>query len=556
MTPNRPFRGRSHSPGSHTPTREHGVVRKQWRGRRRVALVYPNTYVAGMANLGFQTVYRLLNDLPGVLCERFFYDPKQEPPLVSMESGRSLRQFDIVAFSVSFENDYLNLLFVLQKAGIPLRTAQREAPHPLVMAGGVACFLNPEPLAAFIDCFLLGEAEQMLPAFMARYDPHTPRRRHLQSLARHVAGVYVPDAYQPAYDSDGCLTGFEAMADVPPRITLVKASDIARQPTCTTVVSGQTAFDSAYLVEVGRGCPHGCRFCSAGYIYRPVRFRDPDLLAQCLREGARLTRRIGLVGAAVTDLPNLESLCNLADGQHISLAFSSLRADALTPRLAATIAASGTKTATIAPDAGSERMRRVIKKGLTEAQILSAAESLITAGVLNLRLYYMVGLPTETMADVDAIIELTLAIREVFVAASRPQGRMGTITISLNCFVPKPATPFQWVGMATASELKQRISHVKKSLAPVPNLQLLAGSQREAAYQALLARGDRRLADLLDQTVTTSGNWRHLGQYASARAAFYTTRPRALDERLPWDFIDTGVKKSLLVREYQRAMEI
>jgi radical SAM superfamily enzyme YgiQ (UPF0313 family) len=550
----RPVRCRDQTPGSHPPTGEHGAVRKQWRGRRRVALAYPNAYRVGMANLGFQTVYRLLNELPGLLCERVFYDPKLGATPVAVESGRPLDHFEIVAFSVSFENDYLNLLDLLQKAGLPLRAAQREAPHPLVIAGGVACFLNPEPLAEFIDCFLLGEAEQMLPAFMARYDPHT-RRRHLHDLAQRVPGLYVPAAYRPHYSADGRLAAFEAATDVPRRVTLVKAIDIAHQPTCTSVVSGKTTFDSDYLVEVGRGCPHGCRFCSAGYIYRPVRFRHGDILEQCLHDGARLTRRIGLVGAAVTDLPALERLCTLADKEGLSLAFSSLRADALTSQLAATIAKSGTKTATIAPDAGSERMRQVINKGLTESQILAAVRLLITAGVLNLRLYYMVGLPTETMADVEAIVRLTLAIREVFVACSRPQGRLGRITVSLNCFVPKPATPFQWAPMATAAQLKGRIAQVKKALAPVPNVELSAGSHREAAFQAVLARGDRRLAEHLEHTVASGGNWRHFLQHAGDKINFYRTRPRELDELLPWDFIDTGIDKRLLVREYQRALD-
>ncbi|HSM74134.1 MAG TPA: radical SAM protein, partial [Desulfobacterales bacterium] len=417
---------------------EHGTLRKAWAGRIRVALVYPNSYPVGMSNLGFQTVYRLLNAQQGVVCERVFV-PENGGPAVTLESGQPLGAYDVVAFSLSFENDIPNVITLLQRAGLPLHSRDRGGAHPLVVAGGVACFLNPEPLAPFIDLFMLGEAEAMLPAFCGTFDPGADRRRMLLRLAQGQAGCYVPAFYRPSYRSDGSLEAFTPLADVPPRIRRVFLPDLSKTGTCSAVVTPHAAFGRTYLIETGRGCPHGCRFCSAGYIYRPPRFRPPALLEENLRQGAAVTDRIGLVGAAVSDLPEIAALCNGLRAKGVRISFSSLRADALTPELIAVLQQSQVKTATIAPDAGSERMRRVINKGIDEASILAAAETLVAAGIPNLKLYFMVGLPTETAADVAAIVALCRRIKHRFLASSRSRGRIGELTVSLNSFVPKPA---------------------------------------------------------------------------------------------------------------------
>ena len=429
---------------------EVGAVRKDWRGRIRVALIYPNRYEAGMANLGFHQVYRLFNESDAYVCERAFLPDPGSPP-VSLESRRRLLDFDILAFSLSFENDYPNIISLLEGARIPLRTADRGEDFPLVMAGGVACMLNPEPVAPFIDCFLIGEAEEILPAFM-EFFADTSRKDLLSVLARDLPGVYVPSLYTVSYHEDGTLAAMTPAPGAPSRVPRVYVPDLAKVSTCSTVLTSGAAFSDSYLVEVSRGCPHGCRFCGAGFVYRPPRFRPPDLLRRCLEEGARVSSHVGLVGAAVSDLPDLEGLCRSAGD--VRLSFSSLRADCLTESLVAALKSGGVKTATVAPEAGSQRMRDVINKGISEGDILSAVRNLVAGGIPNLKLYFMVGFPGETDQDIEELISLCRKVKDVFLEESRVLKRIGEITVSLNAFVPKPATPFQWAGMDDACPLE------------------------------------------------------------------------------------------------------
>jgi len=542
---------------------EVGTIRKPRKGGITVALVYPNRYFLGMSSLGFQTVYALFNRIPEVRCERAFYPEPDAPEgagIFTTETRRSLSQVDIIAFSVSFENDYPNLLSMLQRARLPLLSAERSFPHPLVVAGGVAFFLNPEPVSPFVDAFFIGEAEEIIPSFLSCFldsgtESMIDRDRFLIRASREIPGAYVPRFYTPSYARDGTLKDFRPNADVPEKVQRVFARDISLHPAKSAVVTPETAFGCTYLMEVSRGCPHGCRFCAAGYVYRPPRFQRLDALKHAVAAAKSTTDRVGLVGAAVSDHPEMDALCSAILVQDMEAGFSSLRADTLTEPVLKLLQKSSTKTATLAPDAGSERMRTVINKGLTEAQLFKAVQSLVEKDILNLKLYFMVGLPTETAEDVEAIVDLCKRIKHRFLKASRPKGRMGTLTVSLNSFVPKPATPFQWSPMDTLESLKEKIKKVKTGLAKVSNFRVHADVPRWALVQGLLSLGDRRIADLLVSVNTNRGNWPQTLKTSPVNIGFFVHRQKPFRERLPWDFIDHGIRKEFLKREFQRAME-
>ncbi len=539
---------------------EIGTIRKPASGRIRVALIYPNTYHVGMSNLGFQTLYQLINQVEHVVCERAFLPDGTEKAanhITTVESGKNISDFDIIAFSVSFENDYANLLTILARAKLPLKAIDRNIPHhPLVIAGGVALFLNPEPVAPFIDCVLIGEAEAILDKFFNILSSgllNEDRALLLKTLARNVPGSYVPQFYRVENNPDGTPFSFEPLCDVPSKIKRVYAKDLSSFSTCTTVLTPHTTFDGTFLIEVGRGCPHGCRFCSSGFIYRPPRFRPLSELEQCLEQGVSLSDKLGLVGAAVSDLPDIGQLCAGALEKNTRISFSSLRADGLSPQLLTVLKQSGVKTATIAPDAGSERMRKVINKKISEEDILAGAEKLVEAGVPNLRLYFMVGLPTETMDDVEAIVTICKKIKHRFLKSSRIRKKMGDITVSLNCFVPKPFTPFQWAAMDTIKSLKMKIKKVKEGLKKVANVSVYADVPKWAYIQALLSRGDRKVAQILLSAHQNRGNWPKTFKSTPVNADFFVLRERSFDEVLPWDFIDHGIEKTFLKKEYIKA---
>ncbi len=517
-----------------------------------MALVYPNRYELGMSSLGFQTLYRLFNEMEAVVCERVFVPDDGGPPR-SIETDTPLAAFDIAAFSLSFESDYPLVLTLLDLGGIPIPSANRDASHPLIMAGGVACFLNPEPLADFFDLFLLGEAEANLAGLMNLFDPKAERQDFLRKAGATVKGAYIPRFYSPLYNDDNTLAAFEPKQGMPSKVLRAAASGIESFSTESCLYAEGTTFHDTHLVEVSRGCPHACRFCCTGYIYRPVRFRPYEMLRSQMENGAKLADHVGLLGAAVSDHPDLDRLCAFALEQGIRLSFSSFRADALTQTRIDAIASGNVKTATLAPDAGSARMRKIIRKGIEEGDILDAAQRLIAAGLMNLKLYFMAGLPFEQESDVAAIIDLTKKIRERFLEQSRPKGRIGRIQVSINSFVPKPWTPFQWAAMEGVLSLKAKIRLLKKELARLPNVSVSVDDPKKAWLQALFARGDRRVGQILLAGHANRGNWPMTFKASQVDPDFFVSRTRGGNELFPWDFIDQDTPKSLLKKEWEKA---
>jgi radical SAM superfamily enzyme YgiQ (UPF0313 family) len=541
---------------------EQGTVHKDWGGKIAVALVYPNAYAVGMSNLGFQTIYRHLNARPDVVCERVFLpDPadlaemqRTESAPFSLESQRSLTDFHMVGFSVTYEGDYINVLRLLGLAGIPLRATDRRPHDPLVLMGGVCAFSNPEPVAPFMDFVVVGEGEELVGELIDAYRERYRDRASFLDLLVSLPGVYVPERYDVRYAADGTLADVTAAPGAPATVVKRRLRDVDAFRTIAAVKTPNAEYGHMALLEVGKGCGRGCRFCLEGQVYRPVRHRSVDALRETIKQLAdEGERRIGLVGACVSDYPWIGDLLKIVEDNGMELSISSLRADSLTEDLAASLARGGHRTLTIAPEAGTERLRRAIRKAITDEQILAACDLVRAHGIPNLKTYFMIGQPTETDADVVAIVDLARRMLDRLRALD-PRGRpFGRLTLSISSFVPKPWTPFQWAPFAGASALADKLETIKRGARPLGTVRVLHENPREAALQALLARGDRRVADFLESAARLGGDWRRAWREWDGDLDHDITRPRALDERLPWDHFEVGVKKVGLIREWERA---
>jgi radical SAM family uncharacterized protein len=541
---------------------EQGAVIKDWGGKISVALVYPNTYAVGMSNLGFQTIYRHLNALPDVVCERVFMpEPadldemrRAQTQPFSLESRRPLTDFHLVGFSVTYEGDYVNVLRLLAMAGLPLRAGARRPHDPLVLMGGVCAFSNPEPMAPFMDFVVVGEGEELVVELIAAYRAGYRDRAGLLAALAKLDGVYVPERYEIGYGEDGTIAGVVARDDAPAVVAKRRLRNVNAFETVAAVKTSRAEYGHMALLEVGKGCGRGCRFCLEGQVYRPVRHRSVDALRETVeRMAAAGERRIGLVGACVSDYPWLADLLRVVEDNGMELSISSLRADSLSEGLVAALARGGHRTLTMAPEAGTERLRRVIRKSISDEQLMAACELVRAHGIPNLKTYFMIGQPTETVEDVEAIPDLARRMLErlrVLDPAGRPFGRL---TLSVSSFVPKPWTPFQWAPFDGADSLQAKLEIIKHGVRRFSNVRVLHENPREAALQALLARGDRRVGDFLELAAAHEGDWRRALREWEGDADFYTTRPRSLDERLPWDHFDVGVKKAGLLREWERA---
>lgn len=547
---------------------ETGAIRKDWGGRVSFALVYPNTYAVGMSNLGFQTIYRHLNALPDVVCERVFLpDPEDLPEYkrtgtepFSLESKRPLGDFDLVGFSITYEGDYIHTLRLLAMAGIPLRPADRRPEDPMVLMGGVCAFANPEPIAPFMDFVVVGEGEEIVGEIVAAYREAygaaslgARRRETLLDRLAPIPGIYVPQRYAIAYHDDGAIAEVRPQGGAPAVVIKRRLKRVDEFRTISLLRTPNAEYGHLALLEVGKGCGRGCRFCLEGQIYRPVRHRSLETLRETVREIKKDSTRVGLVGACVSDYPWIGGLMQVLEEEGLEVSISSIRADSVTEELVASLRRGGHRTLTVAPEAGTERLRHVIRKDISDAQLYDACDLVRAHGLPNLKCYFMIGLPTETDEDIEAIPSLAAQLLERLRVPSGRGEPFGRLTLSISSFVPKPWTPFQWAAFDPVNRLEAKLRTIKTGVRRLHNVRVLHENPREASLQALLARGDRRVADFLEQAARLEGDWRTALREWDGDPDFYTHRERALDETLPWDHLDVGVRKAGLIREHQRA---
>lgn len=529
---------------------------------QKVAIVYPNTYFVGMSNLGLHIIYEEINLRNDSVCERIFLPEKKEleaydktkTPLMSVETQRPMHQFDVVAFDVTFEMDYFHIPLMLRHGRVPIMGKDRTEFDPIVIAGGPCATFNPEPFADFIDAFIIGEGEGIVSRVL-----DIIRDGKMEGLDRHailrqlanISGVYVPSLYVPIYSDDGEFKGYHIDEGAPK--TIKRHFEMLTSGGETVVATNYTEFGAMYIIEVARGCGRHCRFCMAGYCFRVPRVRPLEILKEGVDRAEKLGKKVGLMGAAISDYPEVDELVTYIRSKDMRYSCASLRADSLTQAVVDGLADSGQKTITIAPETGSERLRRVINKGISEEHLQNAATLSAKSGIQHMRLYIMIGLPTETDEDIEAIVGLA----ERTQAHMAEVGCKGRLTLSINPFIPKPFTPFQWMAMDNQKTVEKKLQYIKKALQKNRRIEVLVESPKEAYIQGILARGDRRLGAVLAACAADRGSKSFKAEMKAAGLDMdeMNYRERSFDEFLPWGHLDMGMDDGYLEMEWKRSVD-
>ena len=573
-------------PGRYIGGEYNRVMKNKDEVKCRFAFCFPDTYEIGMSNLGVRILYDVLNRDKDIWCERVYapwedMKAKMEEydiPLSAVESGDPLSSFDIVAFSLQYELCYTTALQMLKLAGFPLRSKDRGEDVPIIIGGG-PCVFNSEPVADFFDLMNIGEGEEVLLEICHLYnemkDNGTYTRADFLRAASHIKGVYIPSLYDVSYNEDGTIKEYRPLYDdVPTKIQkrIVEDLDKAPYPEKLIMPYVETVHDRIVL-EVYRGCIRGCRFCQAGMVYRPIREKSPETLcksAKCLYENTGYDE-ISLISLSISDYSKLreltDGLLSWTDNAHVSLSLPSLRIDSFSEELMQKVSSVRTGGLTFAPEAGTQRLRDVINKNVNEEDLMRAVGIAFRGGKSNVKLYFMNGLPTETTEDIEGIADLAgKVVKEYYKMPKQDRPRGVSVTISVSCFVPKPFTPFQWEKQDSFEQLIEKQEHLKGCITD-KKIRYTYHDAKVSFVEAVLARGDRRLADAIELLVDEGAmfdawdeyfdydKWMSAFERTGVDPAFYTTRGFGLDEVLPWDMIDCGVTKGFLLRERNKAYE-
>ncbi|MBN1504514.1 MAG: radical SAM protein [Candidatus Eisenbacteria bacterium] len=513
-------------------------ARARKRARLSVCVVYPNSYAVGMDNLGFQGVYRMLASTPGVHCERAFFERGLEG--TSLESGLPLRQFDVLAFSVSYENDLVNVLKTLRASGIAPYAADRPGASPFLLAGGVGVFTNPEPVSPFMDAIFLGEADEAVPEILEAYlEGRKGGRQSVENAMAQVGGVYVPSLHSP-------FIGRGAGAPAPQRRHV---EDLSRLFCTSVILSTRSHLGGMFLAEVARGCTKRCRFCAVSSAYSPLRFVPASSLLERLDAAGSAARTVGLLGACVADHPGLTGLARTIAARKQRVSVSSVRADAGRAELIPIVAGSGTRTLTIAPEAGTARLRNLIGKELAEERLFETARCASESGFTTLKLYFMLGLPGERAEDVDAVASLTHAVSKRF----EMRGKFRSVTLSVSPFVPKASTPFQWFGAEREEAMRLKLRRLSTEVRKLKAVRYTPPGVRSWMLEAALSRGSWKTGRALHSLVFEETGLRKAWQEAGLSFEQEVSAPAAPTAPLPWDHVYAEAARARVRSLYEKA---
>ncbi|MFQ3573072.1 MAG: radical SAM protein [Thermodesulfovibrionales bacterium] len=527
---------------------EKGTIFKEHGGKVRIVLIYPNRYRIGMSNLGFQGIYGLLNSIPHVVCERAFLPDDEDflehqrtrIPIISYETKTPIQEFDIVAFSISFELDYINIVRILSLSNIPLLNKDRKHNTPLLIAGGVCCSSNPEPFADFFDVIFIGEGEDLIIKFIDIFIEEDRQKERIQKRCHYIDGIYVPRHYNVDYEGFRLVGRKNTIDDGYASIKKVSFDDFCNKPLTTVITTTESEFSNMHLIEVMRGCHWQCRFCLVGTLYSPVRIRGIDVLKDSLFGLKDTGLRIGLIAPSITDYNHLKTLLSF-DG--VCPSITSIRANNKAIQVIDSL--KGLRSISIAPETGNERLRGVINKKIRDDDILSVSEYIFKKGFETLRLYFMIGLPTETEGDIADIISLISKIRAF--------SKKALLSITISIFIPKPFTPFQWHSLATRHEIKTKMSYIEGSIKTLPRITLRKEGIKDAQIQAFFARGGRYLSERIVKS-SIKRDYNHILSDKGLQRHFSTRW--SIEDTLPWDFIEyPSVNKLKLWEEYQKALK-